>query len=325
MDEKLIQSVERSVLMQHFDANETLFLQRQLEQVRAKIFETEYPELKGRRLFPLATDIAASAETYVYFVYDMAGQAKVIANGVDDLPRIEVKASERTGKVRQVGDSYGWSINEMREAVRIGADLSMRKARAAARAIEDCIEGLLARGRDNTAPNVDLGIPGFVNNADVAGIGNADVVSLTNWTEDSEPNDIYSDLVKLAVKVPNRNGNLHVPDTMLLPPARYNIAATMRMSDFDSRTVLQAFLAGNPWIRSVDYWNPLTGAGVDGKDRAVVYKRDPDILECVIPQDFEQLPPQARNLEFVVPCLARCGGVKIYRPYAVAYGDFSAS
>src|SRR5690606_39298439 len=82
MDEKLIQSVERSVLMQHFDANETLFLQRQLEQVRAKIFETEYPELKGRRLFPLATDIAASAETYVYFVYDMAGQAKVIANGV---------------------------------------------------------------------------------------------------------------------------------------------------------------------------------------------------------------------------------------------------
>ena len=43
--------------------------------------------------------------------------------------------------------------------------------------------------------------------------------------------------------------------------------------------------------------------------RMLTYQRDPEILELIIPQDFEQFPPQARNLAFVVPCHARIGGV----------------
>ena len=31
---------------------------------------------------------------------------------------------------------------------------------------------------------------------------------------------------------------------------------------------------------------------------------------------------QARTLEFIVPCQARCGGVKIYQPSAMRYVDF---
>ena len=53
----------------------------------------------------------------------------------------------------------------------------------------------------------------------------------------------------------------------------------------------------------------------------VAYQRDPMVLQLEIPQEFEQFPPQARGLSFVVPCHARIGGVHMHYPLAVAYMD----
>jgi hypothetical protein len=328
MNDHIFKRVAQQRLVEHFDANETAFLQRQLEQVRAKTFEVEYPELRARSFFPLASDIAPSAETYVYFVYDKTGHAKVIANGVDDLPRVETHVTERTGKVRSLGDSYGWNIVEMREAARLNVPLRDQKAMAASYFIAKLTDTLLATGKD---PNMDatsataLGIPGFINNADIAGGGDARVVALTHVNASTTGAVQLANLNKLAVAVPNGSSNLYYADTIILPTAEYNLAATTRMNDFDSRTVLQAFLAGNPWIKTVEWWLSLNGAGATAKNRAVAYKRDPGVLEAVVPQEFEQLPPQERNLEFVINCHARCGGVKVYKPLACVYGDFADS
>jgi hypothetical protein len=53
----------------------------------------------------------------------------------------------------------------------------------------------------------------------------------------------------------------------------------------------------------------------------VAYLRNPEVLELEIPQDFEQFAPERRNLEFIVNCHARCGGVLVYQPLAMAYMD----
>lgn len=53
----------------------------------------------------------------------------------------------------------------------------------------------------------------------------------------------------------------------------------------------------------------------------VCYRRSPDALEAIVPQEFEQFPAQERGLEFVVPCHAKCGGVVLYYPLSMAYGD----
>ena len=39
-------------------------------------------------------------------------------------------------------------------------------------------------------------------------------------------------------------------------------------------------------------------------------------IESIVPQPFKQLPAQERNLEFVIPCTARAGGVSVYQPLA---------
>jgi len=64
-----------------FDANETAWTDRQATQIRSKLFEVKYADLKAMDLIPLATDIAAEPGPYVYNVLDTVGEAKVIASG----------------------------------------------------------------------------------------------------------------------------------------------------------------------------------------------------------------------------------------------------
>jgi hypothetical protein len=51
---------------------------------------------------------------------------------------------------------------------------------------------------------------------------------------------------------------------------------------------------------------------------AVLYEKSPEVLELVIPQEFEQFPPQQDGLTWEVYCHMRTGGVNVMRPLAVA-------
>ena len=312
----------------NFDANETAFLERELEVLRSKIITIDYPDLKAKLFFPMATDIPQGTKTFVWSVEDKVGRAKVAASGVDDIPRVELLATERTGKVKKTVMGYGWDIDELVVAARLGKPVQQRKALAAAEAVARLHEGLFANGRDPSLPAIDYGLPGVLNNADVAdgaGAANSRVVALTAWVLGTTTGqDIVDDLNKLAVAIPNGSLQTAYGDTMLLPPEQYNIAAQTRMNDFDSRTALQAFLAASPWIKNVDWWNALTGAAVNpAKNRAMVYKRDPSVVELIEPVAYQVVPPQARNLEMVVPGFGECGGGLIYKPLWVVYGDFA--
>jgi len=112
------------------DANETAFVEREVTQIRAKMFEVVYAELKAQQLVPIASDISPDINQYVYFVLDTVGEAKVVANGSDDLPRIDISKTERQGIVRTVGASFGWELFEMRLAARIGQPLNQQRATA---------------------------------------------------------------------------------------------------------------------------------------------------------------------------------------------------
>ncbi len=308
-------------LARRFDANETAFLARQLEVVRSRTYEIQYAELLARRFIPIANDIPESAETYVYLAYDTVGAAKIIANGVDDLPRIDVSAAERTGKVRSIGDSYGWDINTMKEAARVGVPLSEMKARAARQAIERGIDEVLSTGTTRVQVGLDWGITGLLNNADVIAQG---IINPANdpWST-ATASQVLANLNTITNAMVNANSQAFIPDTLLLAPNEFGIIASTPVGVDNQMTILKSFLANNPYIKNIDQWSKLTLAGAGGTtNRGILYKRDPLVLEGVVPLEFEQLPPQARNLEFVVPCHARVGGVKVYQPSAVRYIDF---
>lgn len=333
ISERAYNARQQQLLSLHFDANETVFLERELTQLRQKLFEVQFPEPVARMFAPKATDIAASAETYSFKVYRPTGVAELIAYKSGQIPRVDLTADEVLGKVRPVGAAYGWNINEMREAARLGVALSEVKARTARAAVERAIDELLAFGTLNDASGnrVDVGLNGLVNNTLVEGNADANVEAGDFWFDGSiDPDLVLADLTKISVAVSNNSSNVFVADTILLPLKHYNYAQQTPWSALTGDSILTVFRKNNPQIKTIAPWHKLdsvsTAQGGDGgKPRAIAYQKDPMVLEAVIPQEFEQMPPEVAGFEFVINCHARCGGVKIYQPLGFRYMDFATS
>ena len=132
---------------------------------------------------------------------------------------------------------------------------------------------------------------------------------------------ILNDLNKLVSEMIIDSKEAYYPDTVLLPTAQYVQISQKRLSADNQDTVLTAFMRANPFIRTVESWNKLATAAVGGGARGVAYKRDPEVLELVIPQEFEVLPPQPKNYAFNVLAHGRTAGCAIYRPLGIRFID----
>lgn len=303
------------------DANETVFLERELTQLRVKAFEVRSEGLFARQFVPQATDIAASASQYAYKVWSQEGKAKIGGNSADDAPRIDLKAREVLGKIYPVTASWGWELSELREAIRQGIPLSDQLAKNARSAIDRGIDEMLAFGYTAQPGETNVTTTGLLNNAAVVSNG---IAALTNFTGASDPDLMLAALNAMVTPIVTASKQEFIPDTILIDTTHYGVISTTKVGVDNDVTVLRSFLANNPYIKNVHQWYRCNGLGTNTTGRALAYKKDPEILESVIPQEFEQLPPQARNFEFVVNCHARCGGVKVYQPLAMKYGDFAA-
>ena len=107
---------------------------------------------------------------------------------------------------------------------------------------------------------------------------------------------------------------------LVLPPAQYSILDQTVMPN-TTMTLLEHLRDKNRFPGGIFSWHMLEGAGNGDTDRMVIYDRDPDKLQLEIPMEFLQHDPQARNLEFVVPCEERFAGVIIYYPLSICYVD----
>jgi hypothetical protein len=299
----------------NLDASESVFLQRQLEQVMSKTYDIEYAALKFRQFIPVDSSLPSGTKSFSYKVFDMVGQAKMIASYADDAPRADAFGKEQFGVIRAFAAAYGYSVLEVKAGARTGTDLEQRKANAARRAIEEKHSSVALSG--DTTFNL-LGL----NNQP-----NATVYSVPNGAGGTAPfsaktaDEILADMFGIGEAVMSATKNTHIPNTLLMPQAQYNLITRKRLGTTDGRTVLEQFLATNRYITTVEPWDDLKSAGTSSTDRMVCYEKNPDVLALIIPNDFQQLPPQTRNYEVVVNCLAETGGVVAYYPLALAYGD----
>jgi hypothetical protein len=304
------------------DAGDTAFLNRQIEIVRSKVYEKKYAALLARQFLPTATDIPAFATVGIEVVYDTAGRPRIISNGGEDLPRVDVIASELSFKVASLGASYGYTLMDLRQAIGLGIPLTDKKALMASRAINTGIDELLAIGKLSTVGQ-DLGMTGFINAGSVPILTSG--AASQSWDNASTtPLQILADLMALANAPSKQTLQIYTDCNIILAPHDYEVANAVVMPN-QLDTVLSFFLRTNKHVQGVDQWHRLTAAGAGGKNRAISYCKDPEVIEAIVPQEFEQLPPQLKNLETVIPCHARCGGVRLHQPQAMAYMDLTAT
>lgn len=300
----------------HLDANESAFFQRELEFVKANTYDVKYAELKARRLFPLNPEADPGATKITYQQYDQTGIAKIIANYADDLPRADVKGKEFSSPVKELGAAYGYTIKEIRSSTMVGKKLDQRRSNAARRAIAQAENKFAFIGDSAT------GLPGFLSNVNVPTVTlPADGTGASKLWTTKTPAQILRDLNLLANAPAVNTKGVEVADTLLLPLQQFTLIASTPRSDNSDTTILKYFLANNPFIKQVEWVNELAGAGVTATDRAVAYRRDPMALTLEVPSDFEQLEPEKRNLEYIIDCIESFGGVIIYYPLSIAFGD----
>lgn len=302
--------------MVKLDAQETIFFLRELESVKSKTYDKKYPELKMRSLVPVSNQAGPGANTIKYFQYDSVGVAKIIESYAKDFPRVNVRKKEFRSPVKSLGDSYGYSIQDIREAQMTGASLEQRDANAARRAMLQTEDEIAAFG------DAETGLLGLFNHPNIPEtVLPADGTGSSKLWADKTPDQIIRDMNLIVNGVVELTNGVEIPNTLILPIEKYTLIASTPRSANSDTTILDFFLKSNPFIQMVDQYHKMKGAGASGADRMFAYKKDPDAVSLEVPVDFEQFPPQEEGMEFVVYCHQRIGGVIMYYPLSASFAD----
>lgn len=310
-----------AMLAVRWDAAESMFFARQLEFIRPGLLEVLYPDLIGKTLVPVNNSVPAGAEQYTYRVSDHVGTAVVTSDYSERAPTADVKGFEYTQQIRGIQIAYQYTLQEARAAMVAGLPLDVRKAMAARDVAERKLDDVIFNG--DTAGTL-VGLLGLSNTNTYTIPNGAKGVATwfdTNGVATKTPDEVVQDMHKATNKIVTDSLNIERPDTMLLPLTSYDFISTTRMGFGSDRTILEFFLSTSPFIKQVVQSHKGETAGVSSGRRMVVYKRDPMKLEVIIPQEFEQLPPQQEGFRLITHCHMRTGGVVLYYPKSVLYAD----
>ncbi len=299
------------------DANESIMFARELEYVYAKTFDVIYPACKARSIIPVNREVPTGADTHTYQQFDRRGEAKEIDDYAQDFPTVEVSGAELSAKIVSLGDAYHYSTQDMRNAAMAKKPLDAMKASAARLAMEEKLEKIAALGSSAR------GIKGLLNAANVT-----DVASLPHGQWDSldpatDTTAIQVDVAYLINKmwVDSKTAHGNSGLTLLCDTTTYAMLKTRPQSaTFKDSSVADFLMRTCPQLSSIEYWLQ-NDTGKDGVRQLCLYEKTPDVCELIIPQEFEQLPPQLVGMAFKIFCHMRTGGVAVRRPLAMLYTD----
>ena len=300
------------------DAAEIAFFEKELEKVKAKSYDVKYPERNARVIIPTSFDAGAGTEVIKYNQYDRVGMVKIISDYAGDFERCDVKGKEFFGNVKSLGAAYGYNIQEIRASAMANKALEQRRANATRQAFLDGEHYLALFGDE------DFNLQGFFTNPNVPEftVPNDGAGASTLW-DDKTADQIIRD-INMCIRYPyvNTKGVEQSTNMLLLPQKHYALIETMPRSTHSDTTILEFVKKVNPGLTVIGMWE-LDADQNDEIDSSFMfaYECNPDKVTLEIPVEFEQFPPQAKALEYVVHCHQRFGGVIWYYPFSAAKAD----
>lgn len=273
---------------------------KQLTQLLNRQYEQAYPQTGVLELFPVTTKLSPVTKNFEWLEFDGVTSAKIIADYTDDLPTVEAMASEKTGKVFRLGNAWFISIDEIKAGQALGSSLSDRKASLAREGHETLVNDLVFKG---SAPH---------NIVSVFDQPNINRLTSASWTT---PEIAFSELQDLIETIEDVTLGRHHVTNIVIPPSKRRLL-TQKMPD-----VTESYLAWfkenypNVTITAIAELEDIDGTGTKG---VLAYEKDPMNMSIEIPERFNMLPMQPKDLHFKVPCTSKCTGLIVYRPLTIA-------
>ena len=289
----------------------SIFFARELDYVKTKSYDRIYPEFTALNNFPITHEVPEGAESMTYYSYEKTGMAAIISNYATDLPRADVKGSPTTAYVKSIGDSYGYSIQEMRASRMAGKSLDTRKAEAARYAIDRKTNEIAFAGDKE---HKLMGMLSSDNNIPLYTL--ATVETKTSW-KDKSAAEILADINGMFAYQSRITQDVERADTLALPPAVFIDISTRQIPN-TGYTVKRFLLENAPYLKNIITAPELSAENKAtnpyGVDVAMLYTNSADKFSLEIPMAFYQYPLQNRNLEVIVPCEERVAGIVLYYP-----------
>ena len=283
-----------------------------------KPFRDEYLDLKARDFIPPSNmGIRTMDEQWAARMLSVVGEGKWGSDAANDAPDVSVTGQMFGGVVGSVFATARWDHFDVLRAAMGEVNIPTETITAQRKVIETSIDTALSVGVQS------LNIPGFLAHPSISSVA-LPAGSWDTLTFDA----IVADIIQYVANIRARSGYVEEsrPDTILLPPGILSmlVAKVSPYTGINAITILRNTMKEHG-ITAIEEWSKLTTAGASGVPRGVIYRRNPDALQAIIPTPFYQIAPQLRDWQIRVPGMARCGGVTVIKPKSAAYFDNSHS
>jgi hypothetical protein len=295
------------------------FVTTQAAFINTQVNEMVYPEIIYPSVIPVDTSAPPFTQTIITYASDKYGKADWINGNADDIPMAATELNMFKSVVYTAAIGYGFGWEEVNYAMLIGHNIQTADASAARRAYEEMVERICFVG--DTTKNMSglINYPGITAGAPPSG---------GNWTATTPAANIMADLNSLITGISQGTNYTSYADTILLPPDKLALLAGIIIPDSGGQTFMSWFMRNNaytllsgvtPVMKPV---RALKTAGAGATNRAVAYRRSPDVLSVSLPMPHRFLPVyQDGPLHWVVPGVFRMGGLQVPRPAEIRYMD----
>ena len=213
--------------------------------------------------------------------------------------------------VKSIGDSYGYSVQDMRASRMAGKSLDVRRAEAARYAIERKTNEIAFAGDPK---HKLMGMLSDDNNIPLYTLST--VNDKTAW-KDKSAAEILADINGMFAYQAKITQNVERADTLAISPAEYIDISTRQIPN-TGFTVKKFLLDNAPYLKDIISAPELdasnTATNPYGANVALLYTNSDEKFSLEIPMPFYQYPLQNKNLEVIIPCEERVAGIIMYYP-----------
>lgn len=288
---------------------------RDVEHIHATVLETKRPPKSFFNLFPIGTSVDSAAKTHIQKMIESTGRAKISTGHATDIPSVSVGITEESRNIRYILSKYGWTIFEIRTALKAGVSLGTQFAMAARDIIEQEHNDIFWDGDE------DNGLRGLFTHPEIPRVTQSEPIS----SSASSVAALIADLKAFLRTSFVLTKTIMNPTTLLVPPTQFGYLADTNRSTTSDQTILdslKASAATSGGSLNVIPVHELEDAGGSGVDLIVAYTADPVVARGEIPggEVFRSLAPQAVDLSMNVPCWGTNGGFVCDYPLQMAVG-----
>lgn len=310
--------------MKEYDEDSLNKINRLFNQIENETYGLPRENLEAMRSVPMKGNINKGALTYTYKFISELGYAKVIASNAKDLPPVSRAYRLETVGIKNVGDCYSFTQDEIDAMLYAGMNLEADDANTARRKIDEKIDEIIMIGDEEN------GLLGLLNNPNVplTTIDNG-AGGKTTWA-DKTFDEIKDDIQAMLDTVFENNkgarggSTFNATDLTLKLPRKTFISLTTRYrNDQNNTTFLDALksLFAPQGIANWEACNDANEIGVGKTGRALLYKKSLENLFSIVPVPFRILPAQYVGLSVIYNCVAKTGGTVWRRPTTATYAD----